>query len=62
MANDWKKTLRKCAETFVCYGIPAFISWYVEYHPVVMTVTVGTILKAVADYLRHGEIIEFFKK
>ena len=50
---SWKKTLWKGVKMALTYGIPYVIFYLTNYHPEVMTLTVGSILVMAQNYFKN---------
>lgn len=59
---DYKKTLIKGLEYFVYSGVPALIGFLLDSNPFLFSISVGTLLKLLSDYLKHKHDDDVFDK
>jgi hypothetical protein len=53
MAYDWKITLKKGVKYLCFYAVPWLISGFLTENPEMASLTVGTGLTMLANYLKH---------
>ena len=50
---SWKKSVWKGIKQILIFGIPYLAAWLVQFHPEVSSLTIGTILNIVFNYLKN---------
>lgn len=53
MVYDWKKTVSKSWKYLCFYGIPTVVAYFLNAYPEIAGLTVGTLLTAGANWLKH---------
>jgi hypothetical protein len=53
MAYEWMKTIKKGVIQLLCFGVPLVITTYLQWYPEAATLTVGTILTMLINYLKN---------
>lgn len=51
--NDWKINIKKAFIGFCAYALPAIIGYIVNLNPAWMSITIGSLLLGLKDYLKH---------
>ena len=55
MAHDWKLTTKKGLKYLLFYGVPAVLLQWLQYHPEIGSLTLGTLLVMLANWLKHKD-------
>ena len=53
MTYDWKKSIGKGLKGLVAYGLPFAVTTFFEFYPEITSLTVGSLLLAVANAAKH---------
>jgi len=53
MPYSFKKTLRKVIRRVLQFGLPMLLGYLANYHPTVLSLTIGGVLEIVLDWAKH---------
>ncbi|KKN09353.1 hypothetical protein LCGC14_1047430 [marine sediment metagenome] len=53
MVYDVSKTIEKSWKYLLFFGIPTILAYFVNFYPSISGLTVGTIITALANWLKH---------
>lgn len=56
MTYDFKKTLLKVARRIAQFGLPLLLGYLTNFHPEILSLTVGGVLEIAIDWARHKNL------